>query len=229
MRWWLALFLFAAVPVDAAQTFVQEQSCAGNDVTCTFDGATTSGNAVIVGAWVDSVTETITISGNTFALTATAASPVTTTDTRLYIWAGIADGDASYLFTSSGAGVVAVKMVEFTNTQATRDAEGSAEGSSSVPTHNVVTTVTNTVMFSLARAGANRTWTAGSGYTLIETAGSTTFAGEYQVFTSSGSKTVSYSLSSSTAWDVISAAFPSSEAAPAGPPRGSLGLMGAGR
>lgn len=232
---WLA---YAPV-AEAVQVEVQLASCAGNDVACAFTNPTTSGNAVIAGAWVAS-TETITINNSTFTFTGVNTNPfipsAATMTARLYLWCGIADGDNSYTFTTSSTGAAGVKMVEVTETSCTAEATGSFDGggaTTAAPSHALETTSEDTIIVSIARSSANRTWTAGTDFTLISTSGSTTLAGERGVFATSGSKTVAYSLSSSAGVAVFSAAFPRSGGGvgggSGGPAVGSLSSMGAGR
>jgi hypothetical protein len=231
------LFIFVAwvVQLLAAQSLISNQdvSCVGNDVVCTFPSATTSGNAVIAMAWVAS-TETITINNSTFTFTATNNSPFAPTNqtARMYIWCGIADGDSSYTFTTSGTGNAGVKMGEFADTSCTADAVGTGEGTSTTPQVTLETTVANTVIVILGKNfSANRTWTPSTGFTLFAGgSGLTTLNGEYGVVTSSGSRTPGFTLNESGTWALIGAAYPSAGGAAAtGIKKGSLSLMGVGR
>jgi hypothetical protein len=230
--------LAGAPRAEAVQAEVPGQvaRCAGNDVACGFPSATTPGNAVLALGWV-AAAETITINNSTFAFTATNNSPFSPTNmtTRMYSWCGIADGDNNYTFTTSGASAAAVVMVEATNTGCTPDAVGSGEGNSGVPAGPVTTNATSTFVVALARSNANRTWTAGTGYTLIAPSGaSTSFEGEYRAVTANGAQAADFALSSGTSWAVISAAFPESGGGRGGgggggPNVGSLAAAGAGR
>jgi hypothetical protein len=209
------LLCVGAVPAQAVQAVVngQEVTCAGNDVVCSLPSPTTTGNLVIVGAWV-AADQTITINNATCTFTATSNSPFTSTvdgTVRMYIWSCPADGDSTFTFTTSGTGAAGVKMVEVTETTSTGHVVGSGDSaSSSAPAAAVTTVAANSFIFSIARSGANRTWTPGSGYTLIDTVGSTTLAASYKVDTSAGVDAVDYTISSATSWAVLSAAFPSS-------------------
>ena len=92
------------------------------------------------------------------------------------------------------------------------DISGTASGGTATPTVSITTTVADTILFGIFNhEGSDRTLTPGAGFTQIEEqeGGSTVMPGlsEYQIVTSSGSKTVNGTLGSAATWNICAAAF----------------------
>lgn len=108
MRRLLACLLALAVlslpaTVAAAPAVVQTTTCSGDDATCTFSGAPSASNYVIVVAFIFSATQAITIDG--WAGTQnTLNGPVAVSTSRAYAFCLVGDGaDTTFTVTTGAA------------------------------------------------------------------------------------------------------------------------------
>lgn len=113
--------LFAHAPF--AISVVQQTSCRGDDVTCTFPGSPNGSNHILVALYVNSKANTVGITG----ITPTEdvlhdAGDHPTEALRSYVFCWQADaGDTTFVATSSASGTMSVAAVEFSGGSCTED------------------------------------------------------------------------------------------------------------
>ena len=167
--------------VRAAAAYVQETTCAGNDVTCTFAAAPLATNIVLVALRLGDEAQTIDITGWPNAETVSLGPVDSSTGTaRGYLFCMVGDGlDTTFVATSSGAATPRVAAVEVsgiwtTCTTALDDAEVAADfdcQGSGTTAHSLATVLTTSAagdfIWAYVLSSNTANFTAGSGYTSV--------------------------------------------------------------
>jgi hypothetical protein len=201
---------------------------AGNLLTCT--GAIWNGNDVTSIIITDTVLTPYTVVLGTVS----GGTP-----NKTWIARGIAPSSGANTVTinPNGSGRYSSHSIaEFDNIDATPlDVDGgTSTGSSATASDGITTSATNTLVIGVMSqgSGSNHALTedTGGGWALIgevENAGNAPYSAQYQLFTSAGAKTASWTIAASVAWCAQTMSFKTAAAGAASVPR--LMMMGMGR
>lgn len=233
LRWVLCFLILGASPSWAAITFVQSRTAdVGNfdSTTLAYNSNVTAGSLVGMcgGVWNGNdvspivVTDTLGTSYTVLEGAVSGGVPI-----RPWIAYGIAPsgGADTVTFNPAGGGRYgSFTIFEFSGVNSSPlDVDGSnTTGSSTTPSDGITTSAAAAVVIACMTHGGTSSQTitedTGGGWTLlgeVQNTGNGPHGAQYQIFSSAGAKTASWTLGSSAAWVAMTASFKESGGAAA--------------
>jgi hypothetical protein len=240
MRRLLSLVLGAvllAAQAQAAIAFVQQTSCGANDATCTFSAAPLAANKIIILATVDNEAQTIDITGfPTAEVTIVTAQDSPGITSRFYAFCidGGDGADVDFVATTSGTGIARVAAAEFSGMEACASVLRNNQGNdTSAATSHPLTTDLTTVAgdevmgFIHCTGTANLAASSATSIPGSDAEIANNAQGQYKAAAGVTEDTV---FTSAVAEDCFLNGISLKEASvAAGPPAGSLMLLGVGK
>jgi hypothetical protein len=180
----------------------------GNGCSLAFTQNSGAGNLLVVGIRVGDVNHTVGVSdsaGNAYAL---AARQPDTDGDEGFVFYAVAGGGADQVSVASDGAAATIRLAihEFSGLS-TLDRTVAAAGTSNVlASGSTVTTAANEVIFGFGISGDAETWTAGSGFTLMQTPGGKA-GSEYEILSTAQAANAGFTLGASDPWSAIVATF----------------------
>jgi len=189
----------------------------GTPETCTFPGANTLGNLIVViaisfnGGNSNTFSAPTDTAGNTYHLAQFAPNNGTTDGSGViyYAWNCKAAGAGNVVSISCSTDINGLEALEYSGVQNTLDPLDNANfatGAGGTTSVNLTTTVAGDLIVAGAYSDSGQT-TAGSGYNLRGAQVNNTLIAEDGVFTGSGSVAVTSGPVDTVAWNIMAASF----------------------
>lgn len=225
LRWALCILLLLPAPSWAAIAFVQAttgQTGNYDTTTLAYLSNVTSGNLLVsCGAvWDGNSTSSVVVTDTVgTSYTTVLGSSSGSTPNKVWIAYGIAAGSGAntVTFNPNVSGAYSSHTVaEFSGIDSTPlDASGTPNtGSSTTASSSVTTVASNNLVINCVSQGSGGNWSltsdTGGGWTLlgeIESSANAPSHGQYQIFSSSGSKSAAVTIGASVPWTSLSLSF----------------------